>query len=214
MDEAHPRSSERPVGLRLATALVLATLLIVSGCASSTAPSAPPATLVSPAELVASLADVANGRNADLAETGLVLKRIELKLVVGRERRSGARVSFLVLDADASRRSDTSFAQSFTLELPPPERRRAAAEAIRAAMPDVAEFVDAAIASARELAATAERAGLPQKLREVELTARIVRSNRVGGAIAFTGLGPVGLGGSASRSSEEINTVRLVFAAR
>jgi hypothetical protein len=214
MDEAHPRIFERPGFPGSASVLVLATLLTVSGCASSTAPSATPATLVSPAELVASLADVANGRNTDLVETGLVLKRIELKLVVGQERRSGARASFLVLDADASRRSDTSFAQSFTLELPPPERRRAAEEGIGAAMPDVVEFVDAAIASARELAAAAERAGLPQKLKEVELTARIVRSNRLGGAIAFTGLGPVGLGGSASRSSEETNTVRLVFAAR
>lgn len=195
-----------------ALALVLACPLIVSGCASSTAPSAP-AALVSPGELLASLADVANGRNTDLAETGLVLKRIELKLIVGRERRSGARASFLVLDAEASRRSDTSFAQTFTLELPPPERRRAAVDTIGAAMPAVAEFVDAAIASARELAAAAARAGLPQKLREVELTARIVRSNRLGGAIAFTGLGPAGFGGSASRTSENANTVRLVFAA-
>ena len=214
MDEAHPRFSERPGGLRPAPILVLATLLNVFGCAYSSAPSVPPATLVSPADLLASLADVANGRNTDLEETGLVLKRIELKLVVGRERRSGARASFLILDADASRRSDTSFAQSFTLELPPPERRRAAADSIGAAMPDVAEFVDAAIASARELAAAAERAGLPQKLTEVDLTARIVRSNRLGGAIAFTGLGPAGLGGSASGSSENTNTVRLVFAAR
>jgi hypothetical protein len=32
--------------------------------------------------------------------------------------------------------------------------------------------------------------------------------------VAFTGLGPVSLGGSASRASDETNTVRLVFAAR
>jgi hypothetical protein len=213
MDEAHSRFSERPGGPR-SLVLVLATSLIISGCASLTTPSASPEPLVSPADLVASLADVANGRNTDLEETGLVLKRIELTLVVGRERRSGARASFLVLDAEASRRSDTSFTQSFTLELPPPERRRAAADTIGAAMPAVVEFVDAAIVSARELAAAAERAGLPQKLREVELTARIVRSNRLGGAIAFTDFGPVGLGGSASRSFENTNTVRLVFATR
>jgi hypothetical protein len=188
--------------------------LVVSGCASSSGPTAPAPTLLSPGDLVASLADVANGRNADLAETGLVLKTIELKLVVGRERRRGARASFLVLDAGASRRSETSFVQSFTLELPPPERRRVAEETIGAAMPAVADFVDAAIAAARELAAAGERAGLPQKLRSVELTAKIVRANRVEGGIAFTGIGAAGFGGSASRSSEEANTVRLVFAAR
>jgi hypothetical protein len=194
--------------------LALAVSLILSGCASWRGPSAAAPTLLSPAELVASLAEVASGRNADLAETGLVLKTIELKLVVGRERRSGAHASFLVLDAEASRRSETSFVQSFTLELPPPERRRAAAETIGAAMPAVAEFIDAAIAAARELAAAAARSGLPQKLSEVELTAKIVRSNRFESGISFTGIAPAGLGGGASRTSDEANTVRLVFAAR
>jgi tartrate dehydratase alpha subunit/fumarate hydratase class I-like protein len=81
-------------------------------------------------------------------------------------------------------------------------------------MPAVAEFVDAAIAAARELAAAAARSGLPQKLSEVELTAKIVRSNRFESGISFTGIGPAGLGGGASRTSDEANTVRLVFAAR
>jgi hypothetical protein len=120
----------------------------------------PPAALLSPADLVASLADVANGRNADLAETGLVLKTIELKLLVGRERRGGAHASILVLDAEASNRSDVSFSQSFRLDLPSPARR-AAAETIGAGFPSVAEFVDAAIAAASELADAAARAGLP-----------------------------------------------------
>ena len=149
-----------------------------------------------------------------MAETGLVLKTIELKLVVGRERRSGAHASFLVLDADASRRSETSFVQSFTLELPTPGRRRAGAEAIAAVMPAVAEFVDAAIAAAREIAAAGARAGLPQKLHGVELTAKIVRAGRFEGGISFTGIGPAGLHGDAGRSFEEANTVRLVFVAR
>ncbi|HEY6066702.1 MAG TPA: hypothetical protein VIY96_11120 [Thermoanaerobaculia bacterium] len=200
--------------MKVATRIVLLAVGLLSGCASSREPSAAAPTLLSPEDLVASLADVASGRNADLAETGLVLKTIELKLVVGRERTGGAHASFLVLDAEASRRSETSFVQSFTLELPPPERRRAAAETIGPSMPAVAEFVDAAIAAARELSAAAARAGLPQKLSEVELTARIVRANRVAGGIAFTGIGPAGLGGGASRSSDETNTVRLVFKAR
>jgi hypothetical protein len=191
---------------------ILLLSLLLAGCASSPR-SAPPAALLSPADLVASLADVANGRNADLAETGLVLKTIELKLLVGRERRGGAHASILVLDAEASNRSDVSFSQSFRLDLPSPARR-AAAETIGAGFPGVAEFVDAAIAAARELADAAARAGLPQKLSQVELSARIVRSHRVQGGVAFTGLGPVSLGGSVSRASDEANTVRLVFAAR
>jgi hypothetical protein len=193
--------------------LVLFLSLLLAGCASSTAPDAPPAAL-SPADLVASLADVANGRNADLVETGLVLKTIELKLLVGRERRGGANASILVLDAAASSRSDVSFSQSFRLDLPSPARRGAAAETIGAGFPGVAEFVDAAIAAARELADAAARAALPQKLSQVELTARIVRSHRLQGGVAFTGLGPVSLGGAASRASDETNTVRLVFVAR
>jgi hypothetical protein len=194
--------------------LVLLLSLLLAGCASSTAPAAAPAALLSPADLVASLADVANGRNADLAETGLVLKTIELKLLVGRERRGGGHASILVLDAEASSRSDVSFSQSFRLDLPSPARRGAAADTIGAGFPGVAEFVDAAIAAARELSDAAARAGLPQKLSQLDLTARIVRSHRLQGGVAFTGLGPVSLGGSTSRASDETNTVRLVFVAR
>jgi hypothetical protein len=170
--------------------------------------------LLSPADLVASLADVANGRNPDLAETGLVLKRIELKLLVGRERRAGARASFVLLDAEASRRSEVSFSQTFRLELPPPERRRAAAEMPAVSVPGVAEFVDAAIEAARELAAAAAREGLPQKLSEVELTARIVRSGRIEGRLGFESLARPSASAGIAVISDETNTVRLVFAPR
>ena len=202
--------------MKIANRILLpAFALVLSGCASSSRDSSAPApALLSPGDLVASLTEVANGRNGDLSETGLVLKTIELKLVVGRERSGGAHASVLVLDAEGSRRVETSFVQSFTLELPPPERHRAAAETIGAALPAVAEFVDAAIAAARELRAAAARAGLPQKLREMELTAKIVRTNRIEGGISFTGIGPARFGGGTSRSFEEANTVRLVFVAR
>ena len=188
-------------------------LLAATACASTkgTGPSAEPA-LLSPAELVASLADVANGRNADMAETGLALKSIELRLLVGRESRAGGKVSFLVLDAEASRRSEVSFAQTFTLELPPPSRTRSVAPA--PAVPGVVEFVEAAMATAREIAAAASREGLPQKLREVELTAKILRSQRLDGGIAFSALGGPSLSAGAGRVDDETNTVRLVFSAR
>lgn len=192
--------------------MAFAGLLLAVGCLSSRPPAATQLTLLSPGELLASLADVANGRNADLAEIGLALKRIELKLLVGSERRSGAHAGFLVLDVEASRRSEVSFTQTFTLELPPSERKRAAASS--ATVPGVAEFVDAAIANARELAAAAEREGLPQQLSGVELTAKIVRSGRAEGGVAFTGVGALSLGGGTTRSSDEANTVRLVFARR
>ena len=188
-------------------------LALATACAAARSPSRPsgePA-LVSPAELVASLADVANGRNADMDDTGLVLKTIELRLLVARENRAGGRVSFVILDAEASRRSEVSFTQSFTLELPAPSRSRSVSPA--PSVPGVVEFVEAALAAARELAAAAEREGLPQKLREVELSARIVRSARIGGGIAFTAIAGPGLSADAGRVDDETNTVRLVFAA-
>jgi hypothetical protein len=181
-------------------------------CSTSAPPPASERPFLSPADLVASLADVANGRNADMADTGLALTRIELKLAVGRERRRDGRVSILVLDAGASRRAETSFTQTFTLELPPPSRRTAAATV--AAFPGVVDFVDAAMSSARELVAAAARAGIPQKLRQVELVARIVRSDRVEGGVAFQVFTGASLSGGIARTADETNTVRLVFAAR
>lgn len=194
--------------------LLASLFLLATACASARNPpraSGEPV-LLSPAELVASLADVAAGRNADMAETGLVLKTIELRLVVGREDRAGGRVSFIVLDAEASRRSEVTFAQTFTLQLPPPSRSRSVAPA--PAVPGVVEFVEAAMAAARELAAAAGREGLPQKLSEVELSARIVRSGRIGGGVAFTAIAGPGLSADAGRVDDETNSVRLVFAAR
>ena len=147
-----------------------------------------------------------------MAETGLVLKQIELKLLVGRERRADAKGSILVLDAGASHRSEISFLQTFTLELPPPRRRTTTAAA--ATIPGVIEFVEAAMASARDLARAAAREGLPQKLREVELVAKIVRSDRVEGGLGFTFLAGASLSGGIGRTADETNTVRLVFASR
>jgi hypothetical protein len=192
-------------------AFLPAVLGVTLSCTTVSPPPAAEPALLSPADLVASLADVANARNADMADAGLVLKQIELRLAVGRESRRDGRVSILVLDADASRRSETSFTQTFTLELPPPARRRAATEA--ASVPGVIEFVEAAMSSAREIAASAARASLPQKLKEVELVARIVRSNRAGGGIAFRFLAEASVSGGIARTAEETNTVRLVFTA-
>jgi hypothetical protein len=192
-------------------ALLPAVLGVTLSCTTVSPPPAGEPPLLSPADLVASLADVANARNADMADAGLVLKQIELRLAVGRETRRDGRVSILVLDADASRRSETSFTQTFTLELPPPARRRAATGA--ASVPGVVEFVEAAMSSAREIAASATRAGLPQKLKEVELVARIVRSDRAGGGIAFRFLAEASVSGGIARTAEETNTVRLVFTA-
>ena len=195
-------------------ALFPAVLGVTLSCTTVSRPPAAEPPLLSPADLVASLADVANARNADMADAGLVLKQIELRLAVGRESRRDGRVSILVLDADASRRSETSFTQTFTLELPPPARRRTATEAAAtASVPGVVEFVEAAMSSAREITASAARAGLPQKLKEVELVARIVRSDRAGGGIAFRFLAEASVSGGIARTAEETNTVRLVFTA-
>ena len=188
-------------------------LLLAAACSTSRLPSSSGALIpsISPADLVASLADVANGRNPDMTETGLVLKQIELKLLVGRERTADAKGSVLVLDARVSHRNEISFLQTFTLELPPPQRRTIATAAT---IPGVVEFVEAAMASARDLARAAAREGLPQKLREVELVAKIVRSDRAEGGLGFTFLAGTSLSGGVGRSRDETNTVRLVFAPR
>ena len=160
--------------------LVPGLLVFALGCAT-VAPPAPEAPLLSPADLVASLAEVANGRNADMAETGLVLKQIELRLAVGRERRRDGRVSVLVLDLDASRRTETSFTQTFTLQLPPPSRRRTAATA--AAIPGVVDFVEPRCRR-RASSSRRRRGGAAQKLRRS--SGREDRpADRVGGGVAF-----------------------------
>ena len=114
-------------------------LLLGARCASSpTAPTAAPEP-ITPSEFVASIVDVASGRNESVAEAGLVLKRIDFRLAVGRQTSAGAKLEVLLLDAEASRGSETAFVQEFTLEIPAARGRSTAA---RALVPGVAEFVE------------------------------------------------------------------------
>jgi hypothetical protein len=168
---------------------------------------------VTPADFVAAITDVASGRNAALAETGLVLKRIEFKLLVGTETKGGGKVEVLLLDAEASRSAETAFTQELTLEIPETSGKRIAPAPL---VPGVREFVDAAMNTARDLARAAAAAGLPQQLHSVELTARITRSSKAGGGISATIPAWVkpSVGADVSRAREEDNTVRLVFEAR
>jgi hypothetical protein len=99
--------------------LVLPLLLLAARCASSPATrTAAAPEPITPADFVASIIDVASGRNEAMAEAGLVLKRIEFHLAVGRQTSAGAKLEVLLLDAEASRASETSFVQEFTLEIP------------------------------------------------------------------------------------------------
>jgi hypothetical protein len=196
-------------------------LVTVVGCAlavrCASAPAGPSTPTVpepiTPADFVASIADVAAGRNAAMAEAGLVLKRIEFRLAVGREIRGGGKIEVLLLEAEASRSTETAFVQEFALEVPEGGTRRAAP---RALVPGVRDFIDAAMNTARDLAGAAAAAGLPQRIKSVELTAKITRSRKAGGGIAATI--PVwvkpSIGLEAARGSEEENTVRLLFEAK
>ena len=196
--------------------LILCLLAFALRCAS-----APPAngaasvdSAVTPADLVASIAEVATGRNESLAETGLVLHRIEFRLAVGRKTTAGGKLEVLILDADASRETETSFVQEFTLEIPASRGRSAAAAA--PLVPGVAELVDSAMNTARDLARAANREGLPQRLKSMELTARITRSRQLSGGI--TAMIPISVkttaGIEAGKSLDEDNTVKMVFAAK
>jgi len=194
-------------------AVALAALAASGRCASTgAAPPAPPPEPISPADFVASIADVAAGRNPAAAEAGLVLKRIEFRLSVGTETKGGGKIEILLLDAEASRAAETAFLQELTLEIPPAPGRRAAPPPL---VPGVREFVDAAMNTARDLARAAAAAGLPQQLRSVELTAKITRSKKAGGGIAATIPAWVkpSAGAEASAAREEENTLRLVFEA-
>ena len=186
-------------------------VLAAARCASSGSPSPGASEPVTPADFVASMADVAAGRNAALAETGLVLKRIEFRLVVGTETKAGGSIEILVLDAEAGRATETSFLQELTLEIPASGARSAAP---RPLVPGVREFVDAAMNTARDLARAASSAGLPQRLKSMELTARITRSRTLSGGIAATIPAWVrpSLGVEAGRATEDENTVKLIFA--
>ena len=185
--------------------------LVAAGCASTSSP--PPAAPepVTPADFVASMADVAAGRNAALAETGLVLKRIEFRLAVGTTTRAGGNIEILVLDAETSRTTETSFLQELTLEIPASGGRGVAAKPL---VPGVRELVDAAMNTARDLARATSAAGLPQRLTTMELTARITRSRKLGGGITATIPAWVkpSVGVEAGKSSENENTVKMIFA--
>jgi hypothetical protein len=156
------------------------------------------------------MADVAAGRNAALAETGLVLKRIEFRLAVGTETKTGGSIEILVLDAEAGRATETSFLQELTLEIPASGDRGAAP---RPLVPGVREFVDAAMNTARDLARAASAAGIPQRMKSMELTARITRSRTLAGGIAATIPAWVrpSVGVEAGRTSQDDNTVKLIF---
>lgn len=197
---------------RLTFALAL-TAVMACRCASAPAGSPPPAAEpITPADLVASIADVAAGKNAALAETGLVLKRIEFRLAVGTKTHGGGRIEILVLEGEASRGVESAFLQELTLEIPETAGRTVTA---RALVPGVREFVEAAMNTARDLARAAAAAGLPQTLKSMELTAKITRSRTLSGGISATI--PVWvkpeIGGELGRSSESDNTVKMVFGA-
>jgi len=195
---------------RAALAILAAT---VSACATAPPPTAAPAEPVTPADFVASIADVAAGRNPAMAEAGLVLARVEFRLSVGTEKKAGADVEILLLDAEASRSAETAFLQELTLEIPPTPVHRAAPAPL---VPGVREFVDAAMNTARDLARAAAAAGLPQRLKSVELTAKITRSKKGGAGITATIPAWVkpSIGAEVSASRTDENTVRMVFEAR
>lgn len=200
------------IGSALAWSLALA---LAAACASS--PAAPEDAArpepVTPADLVASIADVAAGRNPAMAEVGLVLKRIDFKLVVGSQTRGGAKIEVLLLDGEASRATETAFLQELTMEIPESGARSAAP---RPLVPGVREFVDAAMNTARDLARAAAAAGLPQRIRTVELTARITRSRKLGGGITATIPAWVkpSIGAEFGTSREDQNIVKLIFEAK
>jgi hypothetical protein len=189
-------------------------VLAVARCASAPpAPDAPTAEPVTPADFVASIADVAAGRNAAMAEAGLVLTKVEFRLAVGTETKAGGKIEVLVLDAEAARRTETSFLQELTLEIPASGGRGAAA---RPLVPGVREFVEAAMNTARDLARATAAAGLPQRLRSVERTANITRSRTLAGGIAATIPAWVepSIGAELARTVDDENTVRMFFEAR
>jgi hypothetical protein len=200
--------------LRLAAAAVLLGLTLARCATAPPSGSSPaPPEPVTPADLVGSIADVAAGRNPAMAEAGLVLKRIEFRLAIGREVRGGGSIEVVLLEAEASRASETSFLQELTLEIPETGRRGVAQ---RPLVPGVREFVDAAMNTARDLAKAASDAGLPQRLKAVELTAKITRSKKYGAGITATIPAWVrpSIGAEAGTSRTDENTVKMFFEAK
>ena len=200
---------------RIRLLALLTTLAASARCASTPAATttAPTPEPVTPSDFVASIVDVATGKNAAVAEAGLVLKRIEFRLSVGTESKGGGKIEVLLLDAEASRSTETSFLQELTLEIPETRTRKAAATPL---VPGVREFIEAAMNTARDLARAADAAGLPQRIRTVELTAKITRSRKMGGGIAATIPAWVkpSVGAELASSREGENIVKLTFEAK
>jgi hypothetical protein len=193
-----------------ATTLILITALLTS-CASAPTPLPAPPT-VSPADLVAAIADEAAGRNPSVAEAGLILHTIEFHLLVGRTSTEAAGINILVLEAGGSTAVETSFLQTFVLAIPATRSPRVAAAP---AVAGVAEFVRAAMDSARDLARVAREQGLPQRLTKVVLEARIERSRSSRGGVAFTVPAAVTVSAEvgATTKAVEANTITLTFVA-
>jgi hypothetical protein len=176
-------------------AVILATAFLVR-CASSPAPPPPPPPSISPADLVAAIADEAAGRNPSVAEAGLILHTIEFDLLVGR----------------GSTAVETSFLQTFVLAIPATRSPRVAAT------PEVAgvkEFVGAAMNAARDLARVAREQGMPQRLSKVVLAAKIERSRSTRGGVAFTAPTPIAVSAEVGATTKitEANTITLTFVA-
>lgn len=190
---------------------LVACSILFSACATAppadNAAARPPG--ISPADLVAAISDVAAGRNAAMREAGIYLKTIEFKLLVGTEEEAGGRVQVIVLDAEASRKSELSFLQTFVLEVPAAPTKGIAT----VGLPAVRAFIETAMETARDLAVAAKREGLPQRIESVELVAKLTVSRKAGGGIAFTipALTAGGISAGASRAVEEANTIKLVF---
>jgi hypothetical protein len=192
-------------------AVILATAFLVR-CASSPAPPPPPPPSISPADLVAAIADEAAGRNPSVAEAGLILHTIEFDLLVGRGSTEAAGVSIVVLDAGGSTAVETSFLQTFVLAIPATRSPRVAAT------PEVAgvkEFVGAAMNAARDLARVAREQGMPQRLSKVVLVAKIERSRSTRGGVAFTAPTPIAVSAEVGATTKitEANTITLTFVA-
>jgi hypothetical protein len=195
--------------------LVLLFAILSTACATaqhSDRRSAPKAPGVSPADLVASISEVASGRNPAMREAGLILKTVELKLLLGTEEKAGGKISVVVISAEAARRSEVSFSQTFILEIPASPKRAVASGPL---VPGVREFVETAMEAARDIVRAAAAEGLPQRLKEIELVAKLERSRKTEGGIAFTlpSATPLSVGAGAERSLLEENTIKLLFTA-
>lgn len=195
--------------------LVLLFAILSTACATaqhSDRRSAPKAPGISPADLVASISEVASGRNPAMREAGLILKTVELKLLLGTEEKAGGKISLVVISAEAARRSEVSFSQTFTLEIPASPKRAVASGPL---VPGVREFVETAMESARDIVRAAAAEELPQRLKEIELVAKLERSRKTEGGIAFTlpSATPLSVGAGAERSLLEENTIKLLFTA-